>query len=810
MSDTIPLSSVRREANLPDASSRSNNRPTPAFGMEPAVNDATPPPTASLPSSTKAFLDQVVNLRLLSPSTADRFLHDNKQCIAEFSTAQALGKALVKAGLLTDYQIDRIQVGTTHGLVLGNYHVLERIGSGGMSYVFLAEHNLMKRRVAIKVLPVDDDCPSSIRHRFYAEMRVLADLHHPNVVMAYDAGELPAPGNNLPTLTYLVMELVSGGDLEQIVLDKGPRPIAQACDWVRQAACGLQEAHDHHLIHRDIKPSNILLTTGGQVKVVDFGLARQFCSKLTDPRALLGSVEFMAPEQSYDPSSVGGEADIYGLGATLFWLLTGEAPFRHMRSVGAALRALQQEPPRRLRQLRPEASEELDALVDRMLARDPRQRPTLPLAVMNALAPYATGCNQTATALSRSSSEFYLPAAEDSESTETTPPPSSIGPESNAQTGNTGVSLVTDGLGRRVLLVDDDLMIRDLCRRVLQAIGCEVGEVESGRKALDLLCKEPYDLVLLDVGLPDMDGYEVCRRLRERSPRPNLKMIVVSGRGDQETLAEALAHGADDYVPKPFSPGQLEAKVVHALRLKQAQDRTHLLAQQLMMTNQQLEHSLEARVADVRQAQDALLFGMAKMAESREGETPGHLLRLQRYCRVLAKQVANIPPWYGMVDTRFLEQIDRCVPLHDIGKIGLPDEILLKTGPLSGPERTLVETHPVIGDRILETLGREHGTALEFLGTARGIVRSHHERWDGSGYPDHLAGEAIPAAARLVALADVYDALRRQRPHKPALPHSDAARVILEQSPGQFDPALVRAFGMCQIEFARIYRVTGG
>src|SRR5262249_22800959 len=155
---------------------------------------------------------------------------------------------------------------------------------------------------------------------------------------------------------------------------KGPRSISQACDWIRQAACGLQEAHDHHLIHRDIKPSNLLLSGHGQVKVVDFGLARQFCSNLTDPRALLGSVEVMAPEQSYDPSAVGGEVDIYGVGATLFGLLTGEPLYRHARPVGAALRAFKKEPPRRLRQLRRDVPEGLDSLVDRMLARDPRQR----------------------------------------------------------------------------------------------------------------------------------------------------------------------------------------------------------------------------------------------------------------------------------------------------------------------------------------------------------------------------------------------------------------------------------------------------
>src|SRR5262249_52602316 len=156
-----------------------------------------------------------------------------------------------------------------------------------------------------------------------------------------------------------------------------------------QAACGLQEAHDHHLIHRDVKPSNLLLSSQREVKLVDFGLARQFCSQLTDPRALLGSIEFMAPEQSFDPSAVGGQADIYGLGATLFWVLTGQTPFPPERSVAKALRALQQDRPRRLRTFLPEAPSELDTLISRMLDRDPAQRPALPVAVMNALSRFA-------------------------------------------------------------------------------------------------------------------------------------------------------------------------------------------------------------------------------------------------------------------------------------------------------------------------------------------------------------------------------------------------------------------------------------
>jgi response regulator RpfG family c-di-GMP phosphodiesterase/serine/threonine protein kinase len=737
-------------------------------------------PAAGLPQDAYAFLHNIVQLGLLPVDVVDRFLSEREDRLAEYATGTQIGQALVQAGLLTSYQLDRVLARSTHGLVLGNYRVLDTLGSGGMGVVFLAEHSLMKRRVAVKVLPVDDDCPACFKQRFYAEMRVLADLCHPHVVMAYDAGAVVTAETTLPELIYLVMELVEGGDLERHVLENGTCDVVTACKFIHQAASGLQAAHDRHLVHRDIKPSNILLTSAGQTKLVDFGLVRQFCSQLTDPRALLGSLEFMPPEQSYDPSAVGKEADIYGLGATLFWLLTGEPPYPTVHHVGAALRALQQQEPRRLRELRPDAPEALDAFIAQMMHRDPLQRPATPLAVMNALTPFLA---EEAVAV--------VPAAE----------------QSPVETAAVRPSTVQR---RRALIVDDEPRVRMLHRVILKSLNVECVEAGDGSAALTAALSNgpnggPFDLVLLDLGLPDMDGYEVCRRLRERSANQHLKIIVVSGRGDQNDLAESLPRGADDYVPKPFEPKQLLAKVAHALKLKDAQERIHMLTEQLMLTNQQLQQSLEARGEDVRQAHDALLFTMAKMAESRDGETPGHLRRLQLYTRVLAQQVSRRAPWSGLVDYRFLEQMERCVPLHDIGKIGLPDEVLLKPGALTPSERALVETHPIIGDRILEVLGQEHGHSLEFLGMARGIVRHHHERYDGRGYPDRLAGDAIPAAARIVAVADVYDALRRQRQHKAAMSHAQAMEII-HKSQGQFDPTLLSGLSICSDEWESIYR----
>jgi putative two-component system response regulator len=281
---------------------------------------------------------------------------------------------------------------------------------------------------------------------------------------------------------------------------------------------------------------------------------------------------------------------------------------------------------------------------------------------------------------------------------------------------------------------------------------------------------------------------------------------VVSGVPDQTELSEALIRGADDYLPKPFVPRELLAKVRHAFTQKNALDQYDNLHRHLLTSNVQLEHSLVARDQDIRQTQNALLFGMSKLAESRDGETAGHMRRLQKYVRCLGEKAAENPASSGAVNSVFLDEMSRCVPLHDIGKLALPDSILLKPGILDRAERAQMERHTLIGFDMLESLGRVHGPSIPFLGMAMSIVRSHHERFDGKGYPDHLQGDNIPEAARIAAMADVYDALRRQRHHKPALPHAQAVRQIMEGSPGQFDPLLLRTFAACEGEFERIFR----
>ena len=742
------------------------------------------------------FLERILRIQLIVPALAQRFLTQNASHLPEYSDPLSLGRSLVQADLLTQYQLDRILAGTLHGLILGNYKVLERLGAGTMGVVFLAEHYLMKRRVAVKVLPVDEGA-DALLERFYSEILVLADLHHPNIVTAHDAGELLPSGPRMPPLLYLVMELVDGGDLEHHVMEHGRVSIPQGCDWIRQAACGLQEAHDHHLIHRDVKPSNLLLNRQGQVKLVDFGLVRQFSSVLTSPRVLLGSVEFMSPEQSRDPTLVGAQSDIYGLGASLFWFLTGELPFAQAKTLAAALRALQQDRPRRLKSLRPDAPQELDDLVDKMLDPDPSRRPTMPITIMNALTPFCTRPTSSVLDL-----ELENPLRSWRQVSKLPDAPTTKGQVENSPPPGVGQ-------GRRLLIVDDEKSVHDLCRQSLEPAGYHCETAETAGRGLETLRNRPCDVVLLDLKLPDKDGYEVCRTLRGYPYPPNLRVIVVSGVPDQTELSEALIHGADDYLAKPFHPRELLAKVQHAFQQKDALDQYDKLHRNLRSSNDQLEHSLVARAGDVRQAQNALLFAMAKMAETRDGETSGHLRRLQQYVHCLGSKAAEDLAWSSIANPTFLEELRRCVPLHDIGKIALPDHILLKPGPLDPAERAQVERHTLIGYDILESLAREHGNSLPFLGMAMAVVRSHHERYDGKGYPDHLEGDNIPEAARLVAIADVYDALRRQRRHKSALPHAQTVRQILEGSPGQFDPFLLHTFAASEKEFERIFRDVG-
>jgi response regulator RpfG family c-di-GMP phosphodiesterase len=746
------------------------------------MKDLLSPPKSFRPAAdAQAVLRKLVGSSLVLAEDLEALPEEVQDELLRCEDTELLLGKLIKHGLLTDYQAARIDAGTTFGLVLGNYRVLDRLGAGGMGVVFRAEHVRMRRQVAVKVLPQRGEQDQRLLRRFLTEIRAIAQLQHPNIVAAFDAGQAADPDADGPVLHFFVMEYVPGTDLQEYVGSEGRLPPAKACDLIHQVAAAVAEAHKHGLVHRDIKPSNVQVTPEGQAKLLDFGLARRLQHGMTEPGTLIGTLDYMAPEQVQDAHSVDVRADLYALGGTLYYCLTGEPPFPSQGSVVQELAArLQQEAPS-VRAQRPEVPVALDAVIQRLMARRPEDRYQDPQAVLKALLPF----------LKAELRDHSLSAAEGSAA---------------GQAGITHFEATPHNRTYRVLLVDDEADIRMFCRFVLEAEGLACDEAADGLEALHAVRQKPYDLVILDINLPGMEGPEVCRHLRENPPCPHLKVIMASGGANGDVMAQMLLAGADDFVTKPFSLVQLQARVKAALRLKEAQDRSDVLNRHLIAANRELEDSLGSRNDALVRARNALVLALAKLVEQRASESGAHLLRLQRYCRVLAEEAAQATRFAGQIDAAFIEMLECCAPLHDVGKVSLPDHILLKPGKLDTEERLSMQTHTVIGAETLQEVLEQNGQALGFLRMAIDITRHHHERYDGQGYPDRLAGEAIPLAAQLVAVADVYDALRSRRVYKPAYSHAAAVQMITEASGGQFDPALVQVFLRCAAQLERIYR----
>jgi response regulator RpfG family c-di-GMP phosphodiesterase/serine/threonine protein kinase len=740
------------------------------------------PAERATPSAAE-FLHYLSDSRLFAPAELDTILRENPGIGR--GDASALIDTLVNQGRLNDFQVSRLLAGQTFGLVLGHYRIVERLGSGGMGVVYKAEHIHLKRTVALKILAADEDPSSVFLQRFYSEMEALAVLRHPNIVLAFDAGEAEMPHAPAKVLRYLVMEHVSGRNLEQLVSDDGSLPFVTACQYIRQAAEGLRHAYEHGLVHRDIKPSNLLVTPQEQIKILDFGLALLCRRRCTDAHAMLGTVEYMAPEQARDARTVDIRADLYGLGGVLHWLITGQKPFPGNRPPLEELLARQRESPPPLRRLRPEVPAELEAVVARMMAQDPNDRYPTPLAVITALSGFLDRVQQ-------GSGLSAKPTMHDRQSADTLfdilPPGAAPRPADSSR------------LAHRVLVVSPRPEYRTQCRDNLEAHGVECVGAQSATEVLDWLVEVPCDLLLIDADLPGGEAGDLCRRLRAEPPAPHVKLVLVTPDG-----AGLTDLPADDTVARTAPPHELAARVRLVLRLKDAEERGDRITSHLLTTNAQLEATQRQRDDDLYQAQDVLIFAMAKMAELRGLESYTHLLRMQRYVRVLAEEAMRLPAFAGRIDVAFTRMLERCVLLHDIGKVAVPDHVLLKPGRLESDERSIMESHTLVGADILGAVARQHGACLAFLQMATDIARHHHERYDGSGYPDGLSGEAIPLAARIVTVADVYDALRCKLVYKPGLSHVAARRLLLEPERAQFDPTLLVAFRRCDTSFQLIF-----
>lgn len=350
-----------------------------------------------------------------------------------------------------------------------------------------------------------------------------------------------------------------------------------------------------------------------------------------------------------------------------------------------------------------------------------------------------------------------------------------------------------------LLIVDDEPANLAVLAQTLQP-HYRVRAANSGARALQAARSAPRpDLILLDVMMPDLDGYAVLQQLRADPASRDIPVIFVTALDDDANEERGLRLGAIDYIGKPIKPAVVLARVATHLELKLARDR---LAEQ----NTWLEAEVARRMAENQLTQDASILALGYLAETRDTETGDHIHRTQQYVHSLAWELSDHPRFADQLDANAIKLLTKSAPLHDIGKVGIPDHILLKPGPLNAAEMAMMRTHARLGAEAIEKAERAVHQRLDFLATAKIIARWHHERWDGGGYPDGLAGEAIPIPARLMALADVFDALITARVYKPALPVDEARRIIEAESGRQFDPDVVAAFQQCFGEFAEIAR----
>ena len=542
-----------------------------------------PAESLPLPPPARQFLGELLRYELVNREALDRFVAQVGTRAGQLTSRDRAADAAVGLKLISRYAATRVLGGQGAGLAFGNWRVADRIGSGSVGVVFRARHATTGRDAAVKVLPVSPDTSPTLVQRFTREVRVLSGLGHPHIVMILDAGRAGV-GSDAESL-YLALELLPGGDVEEAVYAAGPRPPEVACAWARDAALGLAACHAAGVTHRDVKPSNLMLSSDGAVKIGDFGLAREFDSTHTEPTTLLGSLEFMAPEQLADSPTAGEASDVYGLGGTLFWVLTGQPPYPTVRSIKEAIAAIHAGPARRLSELLPNAPAPLDALLAKMLAPAPGARPS---------------------------------------------------------------------------------------------------------------------------------------------------------------AAQAAA--------------ELAKFVPHTVTLKSAES-----------------------PAQLELARAAVWAALAATVSARPWADPDRDARVAGLTRLLAGALAAKPGWATFADAKALADIERAALIRDLGIL------TAQSDSVSPSERHDFDRHPVRGDEIIARLAKSHAASLPALRLIRGVIRSHHERWDGSGTPDKLAGALIPPAARLVALAEGYDVARDTHSH------AEALDVVRARSGTLFDPEAVAA-----------------
>lgn len=335
-------------------------------------------------------------------------------------------------------------------------------------------------------------------------------------------------------------------------------------------------------------------------------------------------------------------------------------------------------------------------------------------------------------------------------------------------------------------MVDDTKENLDMLTTLLIHHGYLARPVPNGEMAIKACELDPPDLILLDINMPGMNGYEVAKRLKQDPELQEIPIIFVSGLHNEKNVVQGFESGSVDYITKPFRLHELMARIEVHLKLYRTQ-------KELRFYTHHLETLVRQQVSKLTESYKATIFAMAKLAEYRDDDTGKHIDRVRLYAKVVAQQLYDSGIYDQIITPSFIESIFESSPLHDIGKIAIPDAILLKPGRLLPEEIEVMKRHTVIGASVLREVQAKCGSN-EFIAMSIDIAMSHHERWDGRGYPEGLKGPDIPLSARIVAIADVYDALRSKRPYKEPFSHEKALEIITAEKGKHFDPAVVDAF----------------
>lgn len=347
-----------------------------------------------------------------------------------------------------------------------------------------------------------------------------------------------------------------------------------------------------------------------------------------------------------------------------------------------------------------------------------------------------------------------------------------------------------------ILAVDDvntnlDILVNTLGNRY------DLLVTTTGAGALQLAAEDPPDLILLDVMMPGMDGFTVLQKLKENPRTRDIPVILLTALTEVGSKIQGLQMGAVDYITKPFQIEEVFARVDTHLKLRQAQ-------RALQVMNTELQSLVARQVEEITHSQQATIFALAKLSHTRDDDTGLHLERVRSFCRLIAQALAELPGCREIVTPAYIDAIYHASPLHDVGKVGIEDSILLKPAKLTEEEFAVMQRHTTIGAVTLESVHKLYPNNT-FIEMGIEIARHHHEKWNGRGYPDGLAGEDIPLSARIMALADVYDALRSRRPYKAPFSHERAMQIIGEEGGRLLDPVIVEVFMTRQEEFAKVF-----